>query len=91
MRAALAHPVSQDGFDFDIEAMRWADACVLLLPCGLSAHLEAGWCAGQGKAVAVLAPEIREPELMYKCFDTEDGTPIFETVDEVVSSLRRRR
>jgi len=89
LRRVLAHPVAVAGFFCDFDAMYEADACVLLLPSGMSAHLEAGWFAGAGKPVAVLAPEIREPELMYKMFDTPRGsTPLFETVDEVVAHLR---
>lgn len=85
---ALGHPRAQQGFEFDFRAMKWADVCVLLLPCGNSAHLEAGWFAGQGKPVAVLCPELREPELMYKCFDDESKrTPIFETVAALVDHL----
>jgi hypothetical protein len=85
---ALAHPRAKEGFGFDFSAMKWADACVLLLPCGNSAHLEAGWFSGQGKPVAVLVPELREPELMYKCFDDEDGrTPMFETTLALIRHL----
>jgi hypothetical protein len=76
------------GFDHDFDAMKWADGCVLLLPSGMSAHLEAGWFGGAGKPVVVLAPELREPELMYKMFDTPRGfTPMFATVEEVVMFL----
>lgn len=94
MRTTLAHSVAQAGFDHDFNAMKWADVCVLLLPCGLSAHLEAGWFAGAGKQVAVLAPEIREPELMYKLFDVDSGflrlgrvTPILESMPELLMFL----
>ena len=87
MRATLAHPVSQAGFDLDFDAMKWADAFVLLLPSGMSAHLEAGWACGAGKPVAVLAPEIREPELMYKCFEDGRGAPLFATVGEALFYL----
>lgn len=103
MRRVLAHPIADAGFKCDFDAMKWADACVLLLPSGMSTHLEAGWFGGRGKPVAILAPEIREPELMYKMFDTRDAwgqrgshalpignwqTPIYATVDEVVAHLR---
>jgi hypothetical protein len=77
---ALRHPRAVDGFRLDFDAMKWADACVLLLPCGNSAHLEAGWFAGQGKPVVVIVPELREPELMYKCFDDHGETPLFVDV-----------
>ena len=47
----------------------WADVCVLVLPCGRSAHTEAGWFAGKGLKTIVYMPEKQEPELMYKLFD----------------------
>lgn len=53
----LAHPRASEGFAADYDAMRWADAFVLLLPCGRSAHLEAGWALGRGKPTIVLLPE----------------------------------
>lgn len=87
MRRVLAHPAANAGFQHDFKAMQWADVCVLLLPSGMSAHLEAGWFAGACKPVLVLAPEIREPELMYKCFDVEGVTPMYATVGEVIAAL----
>lgn len=78
MLRVLSHPIAQKGFNSDFDAMKWADMCVLLLPCGRSAHLESGWFSGKGKPVAVLARDIEEPELMYKCFDNAiNETPIF--------------
>jgi nucleoside 2-deoxyribosyltransferase len=65
-REALSHPVAEAGFRRDADAMDWADCCVLVLPCGRSAHIEAGYMAGRGKPVWVLAVEPCEPELMYK-------------------------
>lgn len=88
LRHVLAHPIAAQGFAFDFDAMKAADVCVLLLPSGMSAHLEAGWMSGAGKGVVVLAPEMREPELMYKCFDDAAGsTPLFETVAEAIEHL----
>ena len=66
----LHHPKAERQFAADIEALRWADTCVLVLPCGRSAHTEAGWMAGVGKRVIVYIPEMVEPELMYKLFET---------------------
>jgi hypothetical protein len=56
-------PICSHGFLSDLRGMMWADTCVLVQPCGRSAHLELGWCAGQGKRTAVLLAE-GEPELM---------------------------
>ncbi len=65
----LNHPWAEYGFKRDIDAMKEADVCVLVLPCGRSAHSEAGWMAGAGKRVIAYIPEKQEPELMYKMFD----------------------
>ena len=65
VRELLDHPVARKGFDLDMAALDWADACVLTLPCGRSAHLELGYAVGAGKLTAVLMDEESEPELMY--------------------------
>jgi len=56
-------------FKNDIEAMESCDTCVLVLPCGRSAHTEAGWFAGKGRKVIAYIPVYEEAELMYKLFD----------------------
>ena len=61
---ALKHPIAQAGFTADFDAMKWADTCVLLLPCGRSAHLEAGWCIGTGRRTIIVTRDGEEPELM---------------------------
>lgn len=63
-RGALAHPRARDGFASDLEGLRWADGCVLVMPCGRSAHLELGVAIGAGKHSAILLSD-GEPELMY--------------------------
>lgn len=64
------HPAVERGFALDKTALDWADTCVLVLPCGRSAHLEAGYAAGQGKlTLFYLRPEKFEPELMYRLGD----------------------
>lgn len=65
-RRCLSHPVAEHGFGLDWNAMKWADAGVLVLPCGRSAHLEAGYFVGANKPLVILLAEENEPELMYK-------------------------
>ena len=72
--AGLHHPKAERQFKADMEALEWADTCVLVLPCGRSAHTEAGWMAGAGRRVVAYIPEMVEPELMYKLFDSVVGT-----------------
>ncbi len=61
----LEHPLAQNGFASDFEALDWADAVVMVMPCGRSAHLELGYAAGQKKTTVIMVTEA-EPELMYK-------------------------
>lgn len=70
-REALKNEYARFGFGRDFDAMRAADICILCLPCGRSAHLEAGWMKGAGKKViAFIPPSVRiEPELMYGLLD----------------------
>ena len=78
----LHHPKAERQFAADLEALEWADTCVLVLPSGRSAHTEAGWMAGAGKRVIVYLPEMVEPELMYKLFDQ-----VVDNLDDLVQSL----
>ena len=72
-REGLRHPKAERQFAADLDALRWADNCVLVLPCGRSAHTDAGWMAGAGKRVIAYIPERVEPELMYKLFAAVAG------------------
>lgn len=91
-RGALDHPIAVAGFESDFGAMDWADGCVLVLPCGRSAHLEAGWFVGAGKPLWILLDpeEFGEDlghhvtELMYRM-----ATGIFTTIDELLAATNR--
>lgn len=62
----LKHPIAEEAYRFDKEALDNSDGCVLILPSGRSAHLEAGYIVGQHKPLYIWSPEKCEPELMYK-------------------------
>ena len=62
----LNHPRAIEGYNRDMDALRLADACILVNPCGQSAHAELGWASGAGKLTAAWCPAIREPDLMLK-------------------------
>lgn len=75
-RDKLTHPVARNGFECDFDAMKEADVCVMVMPCGRSAHLEAGYFVGSGKSLYILLSD-GEPELMYNmadhvCIDEEE-------------------
>lgn len=92
--AALKHPIAVAGFESDFAAMQWADAGVLVLPCGRSAHLEAGYFVGAGKPLWILLDPfefgrakatgnmVSVTELMYRM-----ATGIFATIDELLAAL----
>ncbi len=77
-------PIAATGFLSDLRGMQWADTCVLILPCGRSAHLEAGWFCGQGKRCVILTQDGEEPELMALL-----ATDIVTSDDELLEVLRR--
>ena len=79
----LHHPLAEQQFNADLKALKWADICVLVIPCGRSAHAEAGWMAGAGKKVVVYIPEMIEPELMYKLFSGVAGN--MDQLNELLS------
>jgi hypothetical protein len=75
------HPRAAQGYVGDLRGMEWADTCVLCLPCGNSAHIEAGYMKGLGKRLIIywetndrttVTPEKQwkfEPDLMYLLAD----------------------
>jgi hypothetical protein len=77
---ALESPAAKQGYESDWNAMVAADGCVLVLPCGRSAHIEAGYFVGAKKTLHIYIPEQQEPELMYKM-----ATSISSTYDHLIS------
>ena len=63
-RQYLKNPIAVNGFFLDFDAITWADVGVLVMPCGRSAHLEAGYFVGAEKPLYILLSD-GEPELMY--------------------------
>ena len=55
----------------------------MVMPCGNSAHIEAGWAIGKGKPTAILIFELERPDLMYKM-----ATNIVHSMDELEEWLR---
>ena len=82
-RDMLQHSKAERQFHNDIEAMEACDTCVLVLPCGRSAHTEAGWFAGRGKLTIAYIPERQEPELMYKLF-----SKVCCSIEELIEALK---
>ena len=73
-------------------AMEDADTCILLLPCGRSSHVEAGFMDGHGKRVFVYdtSKEVI-PELMYLTFDDYffEEEELLRAVDQPIPGVCR--
>lgn len=82
MAKALDHPLAQKGFKFDKAAIDWADVCVMVLPCGRSASLEAGYFAGAGKPLAIFLSD-GDPEVMYNL-----ATAVVTTMEDLLSLMK---
>lgn len=81
----LKHPAAERGFNRDMTALRECDVCVYVMPCGVSASLEAGWACGAGKLVIVYVPGLREADLMVKMADL-----VTDSLEEVVRRIDGR-
>jgi hypothetical protein len=58
----------RETFETDISGLKNADTIVMLLPCGLAAHMEAGVAFGLNKKL-VLIGEVEKPETLYLMFN----------------------
>ncbi len=83
------HPAAVRGLKNDFSELHRCDVCLLLLPSGRSAHLEAGYCIGAEKKVFAFIPEsdMIEPELMYGMMDeviidTKRLNEVFKITDQ---------
>lgn len=88
--SGLKHPCAERGFTRDMSNLRNCDACVYVMPCGVSASLEAGWACGAGKLVIVYVPDLREPDLMVKMAHlvTRDLSAVREALKEELISAK---
>ena len=86
-KSVLKHSLVNEAFNADIQALRRADVCILVLPCGNSAHLEMGWAVSNNVHTIIYIPSGTsldfDPELMYKMCDH-----ISTSIDDVIEYLR---
>jgi hypothetical protein len=80
---ALEHPLALDGYGKDYAALQSAEAVVLVMPCGRSAHLELGFGVGRGMLSVILLSD-GEPELMYKMVPN-----LVTSIEEVIIALEQ--
>jgi len=62
----LADPRTQQAFKEDKKWLDWSDCVVMILPCGRSSHMEAGYAKGQGKLLYIVGDMPKgEFDVMY--------------------------
>lgn len=84
----LTDPRTQRAFREDKKWLNWSDTVIMLMPCGRSSHLEAGYAKGQGKLLYIygLFPK-GEFDVMY---GFADGLFRTEQIDSLVRTLRQQ-
>jgi len=85
----LKHEYAERGYIRDMSNLQACEVCVYVMPCGVSASLEAGWARGAGKLLIVYVPDLREPDLMVKMAHVV--TDSLEVVRETLLELKRLR
>ena len=79
---ALWNPLATKAFRNDCGHLAQADAVVLVLPAGASAHTEFGYGVGANKVTAILLEPHTRPELMYKL-----ALILSDNLDDLVAQL----
>jgi hypothetical protein len=74
-------PYVQQMFEKDMTAEKNSEIFILLLPAGISAHIEAGAAYGMGKKCIVVGP-VEKTESLYRIFGEH-----YEGIDEFIGSI----
>jgi hypothetical protein len=80
--AWFAHPLVQEHFKKDIEALKVCDALVAIFPAGNSTHIEIGYAAGRGCHCYAIAPEGLKRDLLYRLFKG-----VYKSPEEFITRL----
>jgi len=79
-------PKVQRAFREDKSWLDWANCVIMLMPCGRSSHMEAGYAKGRGKLLYIYGHFPKgEFEVMY---GFADGLFRFEQLESLIATLR---
>lgn len=72
-------------FEFDFFHLNRSNAGVLILPAGISGHLELGYLIGRGKPGYILLPKDRPPrwDVMYKF-----ARGVYDSLDNLIQGMK---
>ena len=76
----------REAFEEDKKWIDWADVLVMLMPCGRSSHLEAGYAVGKGKKLYIIGGfEKGEFDTMY---GFANGLYDYDNIDSLLDTLQ---
>ena len=75
----------QKVFKKDLDGLKNAETVILLQPCGLSAHMEAGIAFGLGKRLLMIGPAVK-PETLYLMFEER-----YDSAEDFLKTLPEKR
>lgn len=87
-KVVLNEEIVQKAFHEDKKWLDWADGCLLILPSGKSAHLEAGYAKGQGKFLIIYQDGFPtgDFDVMYGFADL-----VTDNMDEIIEFLANQK
>jgi hypothetical protein len=86
LSAGLEAPRARETYHSNFEALSSCDVCVLVLPCGRSSHLEAGYAVGCNRPLYILQLEPQPAELMYRM-----ARKVVSSIEELIELLEELR
>lgn len=82
----MGHWRVREAFQEDKKWIDWADVLIMIMPCGRSSHLEAGYAVGKGKKMYIVGGfEKGEFDVMY---GFANGMYDYNDVDQLLNSLK---
>ena len=84
-RQVLEHSQVRRAFTADMQALRLCELCVIVTPCGNSAHMEAGWAVGANKKLIIYYAEgTNSPDVMHLMADA-----VVVGVTELIAEVKK--
>ncbi|MCK5386789.1 MAG: hypothetical protein KAJ39_06365 [Gammaproteobacteria bacterium] len=82
----MSHWRVKKAFEEDKKWIDWADVLIMVMPCGRSSHLEAGYAVGSGKKMYIVGGFKKgEFDVMY---GFADGMYDYSDVDKLLKELK---
>lgn len=82
----MGHWRVREAFEEDKKWIDWADVLIMLMPCGRSSHIKAGYAVGKGKKLYIIGGfEKGEFDTMY---GFADGMYDYDDIRHLLDSLK---